>query len=151
MPTYAGFWARTGATIIDIILMLIVLTIPTIAIYGNEAFGSEKIILGFWDFIINYVLPFALVIWLWVRFMGTPGKMALKLKIVNAHTGEKISIAQAIIRYFSYIISALPLGLGFLWIAFDSKKQGWHDKLAGTVVIKDNSETPVKFDSAADS
>ncbi len=39
-------------------------------------------------------------------------------------------------RYLGYFASTIPLCLGFLWIAFDKRKQGWHDKLAGTVVIR---------------
>ena len=82
------------------------------------------------------VLPFVATIWFWLRFLGTPGKMLVKIKIVDANTGNKMSVGQAIGRYFAYIISSIPFGLGFIWIAFDKKKQGWHDKLAGTVVIK---------------
>jgi len=46
------------------------------------------------------------------------------------------SLGQAIGRYLAYFVSALVLGLGFIWIAFDTRKQGWHDKLAGTVVVR---------------
>jgi uncharacterized RDD family membrane protein YckC len=42
---------------------------------------------------------------------------------------------QYIIRYLGYYVSIFALGLGFLWVAWDDKKQGWHDKMAGTVVI----------------
>ena len=75
-------------------------------------------------------------IWFWLRYLGNPGKMALKLKIVDATTGEKPSPGQAVGRYFAYILATIPLCLGFIWIAFDKRKQGWHDKLAGTVVIR---------------
>ncbi|MGA7985503.1 MAG: RDD family protein [Burkholderiales bacterium] len=39
------------------------------------------------------------------------------------------------IRFLGYFVSIVPLGLGFLWIAFDRKKRGWHDLIAGTVVV----------------
>ncbi|QKI88329.1 RDD family protein [Thiomicrorhabdus xiamenensis] len=145
-PTYAGFWIRAGATFIDAILMVIVFTIPTMMIYGAEEMNNGAIIHGFWDLLINWILPFVVIIWLWVRFYGTPGKMATKLKIVDARTGYKLSVFQAVIRYFAYIVSALPLGLGFIWIGFDPKKQGWHDKIAGTVVIRDNNPDEVTFE-----
>ena len=61
--------------------------------------------------------------------------MLFKSVIVDVNTLSAPSTAQNIIRYLGYFISFLPLGLGFLWIAFDERKQGWHDKLAGTVVI----------------
>ena len=86
-------------------------------------------------------------IWFWRRFLATPEKMATHLEVVDAKTGSKMSVAQSIGRYFAYIISALPLCLGFIWVGIDNKKQGWHDKLAGTVVIRNNSTEPVTFDN----
>ena len=64
-----------------------------------------------------------------------PGEMAIKARIVDAKTGEKPTTKQWILRYIGYFVSAIPLGLGYFWIAFDKRKQGWHDKMAGTVVV----------------
>lgn len=72
----------------------------------------------------------------WIKKQATPGKMFLSLKIVDAKTFGKPSKKQFFIRLIGIIISALPLTLGMLWIAIDKKKQGWHDKMAGTVVIQ---------------
>lgn len=70
--------------------------------------------------------------------------MIADCKIVNATTGQPISLLQAIIRYFAYLVSALPLGLGFLWMIWDKKKQGWHDKIANTVVVMhDEMDVPL--------
>jgi uncharacterized RDD family membrane protein YckC len=55
--------------------------------------------------------------------------------VIDAVSGDAIGTRQALLRYLGYFLSILPLGLGFLWIAWDARKQGWHDKLAGTVVI----------------
>jgi uncharacterized RDD family membrane protein YckC len=133
---YAGFWIRLAATLIDVIILLFVIGIPLTLIYGEAYWTSDTLYFGIWDVLLNYVLPFVATIWFWLRFLGTPGKMLVKIKIVDANTGNKMSVGQAIGRYFAYIISSIPFGLGFIWIAFDKKKQGWHDKLAGTVVIK---------------
>ena len=143
---YAGFWVRVGAVLIDTVIILIVITFPLSLIYGQQYWLGDQYIRGFWDLMLGYVVPIVATIWFWLRFLGTPGKMALKLKIVDARTGNKMTVAQAIGRYFAYIISMIPLGLGFIWIGIDSKKQGWHDKLAGTVVIKTNEVVPVRFD-----
>ena len=62
--------------------------------------------------------------------------MVISAKIVDAQTGEKPSLGQFIGRYFAYYVSTIPFGLGLIWVAFDRRKQGWHDKLAGTVVIR---------------
>jgi uncharacterized RDD family membrane protein YckC len=69
--------------------------------------------------------------------MATPGKLLMSCHVVDAKTGNRISVLQAILRYFGYIISLLSLCLGFLWIIWDKRKQGFHDKIAGTVVIQD--------------
>ncbi len=143
---YAGFWIRVGASLIDLIIMVIVIFVPLSLIYGEEYWLEEQMVYGFWDVFLNYIVPFVATIWFWLRFFGTPGKMATKLKIVDAQTGNKISVGQAIGRYFAYIISILPLGLGIIWVGIDKKKQGWHDKLAGTVVIRNNQSEPVIFE-----
>ena len=143
---YAGFWVRLGATLIDTIIIFIVITIPLSFIYGEQYWLSAQYIRGFWDVVLGWVVPIVATIWFWQRFLGTPGKMALKLKIVDARTGKKMATGKAIGRYFAYLVSIIPLGLGFIWIGIDSKKQGWHDKLAGTVVIKTNEVVPVRFD-----
>lgn len=144
---YAGFWIRVGATLIDCIVMFIVIGIPLTFIYGSEYWIDEQLLKGFWDLVLGYILPVVATILFWRHYLGTPGKMATNLRVVDAKTGYRLSLSQAIARYFGYIISILPLGLGFIWIGLDKKKQGWHDKLAGTVVIRNNRKEPVKFDS----
>ena len=151
---YAGFWLRLGAALIDGVL-LVLLSVPfLLAIYGGdyldpqarEAAGGMSI-LGGWDFFFNYVFPAVVTILLWMKFQATPGKMAISAKIVDAKTGDKPTSAQCIGRYLAYFASAIPFGMGFLWVAFDKRKQGWHDKLAGTVVIRNraNDAEPVSF------
>ena len=135
---YVGFWVRVGATLVDTVLMALITFPLLVSIYGWAYFDIEQsgFVAGPADFLLSYVFPPVAVIWFWLKKQATPGKMAVSAKIVDAKTGNAISVGQAIGRYFAYILSIIPLGLGFLWVAFDSKKQGWHDKLAGTVVIK---------------
>ncbi len=133
---YAGFWIRTGAAIIDSILIIIIVAPILTAIYGTDYWFNESMNQGVWDIIFNYVLPAIAVIFFWVYKSATPGKMATRLIIVDAKTGDKPSTGQFIIRYIGYYISMIPLFLGIIWIGFDKRKQGWHDKLAGTLVIK---------------
>jgi uncharacterized RDD family membrane protein YckC len=147
---YAGFWIRTGATIVDAILLMIITYPLLIAIYGWAYFDVEQtsIVAGPADFLISWVFPAIAIIWFWLKKQATPGKMAVSAKVVDATTGETLSLGQSIGRYAAYLVSFLPLGLGALWIVFDRRKQGWHDKLANTVVIraKHSSTTPVKFE-----
>jgi uncharacterized RDD family membrane protein YckC len=62
--------------------------------------------------------------------------MAVAATIVDAKTGRKPTMRQWIIRYLGYIVSLLPLGLGYYWVGWDKRKQGWHDKMANTVVVR---------------
>lgn len=135
-PEYAGFWIRTGAAIIDSILVLIIIIPILSAIYGIDYWFDQSIVKGFWDVMFNYILPAIAIIIFWTYKSATPGKMVLKLKIVDAKTGDQPSTGQLIGRYFGYYISTIPLLLGIIWVGIDKRKQGWHDKLAGTVVIK---------------
>ncbi len=133
---YAGFWIRVGATLIDAVLIAL-LTLPVLhGIYGADYWESEAIVQGPADFLISWVMPALGIILFWIYKQATPGKMAVSAQIVDARTGRKASNAQYIGRYFGYIVAALPLGLGIIWVAFDRRKQGWHDKLAGTIVIR---------------
>jgi uncharacterized RDD family membrane protein YckC len=71
------------------------------------------------------------------RFRGaTPGKMVISAVIVDARTFGEPTPGQLIGRYLGYYVSTIPFMLGFLWVAFDPRKQGWHDKMANTVVIR---------------
>ena len=134
---YAGFWIRTGAAIIDSVALFLIIAPVLYIIYGPEYFTSDEMVAGVWDFALNYLLPAVAVILFWTYKSATPGKIILDLKIVDASTGAKPSIKQFIGRYLGYYLSTLALMLGLIWVAFDKRKQGWHDKLAGTVVIHD--------------
>ena len=137
---YAGFWIRAGASLLDTILMLIFVTPVITAIYGTELWSGAIPTQNYLGIMLNYVLPAAVVIIFWVCKSATPGKLLTHLSIVDAKTGGKPSAGQFIGRYLGYYVSMLPLFLGFVWVAFDKRKQGWHDKLAGTVVIRDRNE-----------
>jgi uncharacterized RDD family membrane protein YckC len=133
---YAGFWIRVWAAVIDTLLYAIIAVPILWATYGPEIFTSSNLIEGPVDFLVSWVFPTIATILFWIYKEATPGKMAVSARIVDARTGGHPSPAQYIGRYFAYYISLIPLGLGFLWVAWDERKQGWHDKLAGTVVVR---------------
>jgi uncharacterized RDD family membrane protein YckC len=159
---YAGFWIRAWASLIDTILVLIVLVPLIVSIYGLNYMSMESVnasssysasfysFEGKGNFIINYILPAFIVLAFWIYKSATPGKMLTKLKIVDAKTGEKPSLRQFMLRYLGYFVSSFIFCLGFIWIAFDKRKQGWHDKIAGTVVIREFSKEAVKFSKEED-
>jgi len=88
------------------------------------------------DFLINWVFPAIAVILFRIYRQATPGKMAISAKIVDEKTGGKPSTGRLIGRYLGYYVSILPLMLGIIWVAFDKRNQGFHDKLAGTLVVR---------------
>ena len=147
---YAGFWIRVGAALIDT-LLIVAVTVPLlVSIYGWAYFGEETTLFaGPADFLISWVLPAVAVIAFWLARQATPGKMVLSLRVVDAKTGGTLSVGQSIGRYFGYYVSTIPLLIGLIWVAFDSRKQGWHDKLAGTVVVrsKNHGAAPVTFEA----
>lgn len=140
---YVGFWARTGAAVIDTLLILLVTAPALLWIYGSDYYIADTgWVAGPADFLISWVLPALATLVFWTFKRATPGKMALSAEIVDARSGEPASTRQLVGRYFAYYLSAIPLLLGFIWVAFDDRKQGWHDKLAGTVVIRPRNRTP---------
>ncbi len=134
---YVGFWVRTAASLIDTVLALLIVTPVAALLLGKDkAFGLQP------DFsptgvLVNYVLPAAAIVWFWVARQATPGKMAFGARIVDADTGGPLSVRQSLGRYLGYYVSIFGFFLGFAWVAFDRRKQGWHDKLAGTVVVRE--------------
>lgn len=146
---YVGFWPRVGAAIIDAIIITIFTAPALIAIYGWAYFTDpdKPFIAGPADFLISWVLPAVAVILFWIYKQATPGKMAVSARVVDARTGKSITPVQSIIRYLAYFVAMLPLFLGVIWVAFDPRKQGWHDKIACTVVVrkKSHNQQSVRF------
>jgi uncharacterized RDD family membrane protein YckC len=134
---YAGFWMRVLANLIDAVILAVLIVVLIVAFYGISNLNSATSDLeGTLGSVVQIGLAVVIVAF-WRYWGGTPGKLLLSQRIIDARTGKAASTRQLIGRFFAYIVSAVPLGLGFLWVAFDPRKQGWHDKLAGTVVITD--------------
>lgn len=89
-------------------------------------------------FVALYTLPF------WFRYCATPGKMLFRMEIKDATTLEYMTRWQCVIRFLGYLVSFIPLTLGFLWIIVNRKKQGWHDSIANTVVVVKPKKRPEK-------
>jgi uncharacterized RDD family membrane protein YckC len=135
-PTrYVGFWLRVVATLVDTVALLALRAPIVFAVYGSDGLGQFTANPGVAGFVINYVLPFVAVMVFWRTRGATPGKMVIGAVIVDAGTGGAPATWQLVVRYLGYYLSGLVLGLGFFWVGWDARKQGWHDKLAGTVVV----------------
>jgi uncharacterized RDD family membrane protein YckC len=133
---YVGFWPRVGAALIDTLLLLFITAPLVTLVYGRQYWSSDAWIQGPADFLINWLLPAVAVVLFWIYRQATPGKIAIGARIVDARTGARPGKRQLVIRYLGYYVAMIPLMAGIVWVAFDPRKQGWHDKLAGTVVVR---------------
>jgi uncharacterized RDD family membrane protein YckC len=121
----AGFVERFVAVIIDG-LVLLVPNIIVLLVLGSGIAAS----------LVNLAVGIAYTLYFWTTNGATPGKQVMGLKVVFADGGELIGPATGIVSYIGYIISGIPLFLGYLWAIWDPKHEAWHDKIAGTKVIK---------------
>lgn len=113
----AGFWIRMFALAID--LLMIAIIVNTLSPAG------ELTLVG--------LAGYGALMW---KLKGTTvGGIICNLRVVRLD-GREIEWETAIVRALSCFLSLAPAGLGFLWIAFDSNRQAWHDKIAGTVVVR---------------
>lgn len=146
---YVGFWPRVGASIIDAILVVVITAPLLVLIYGWAYYTDPDtpFIAGPADFLLSWIFPAVAVILFWLYKRATPGKMAIAAQVVDARTGHALTVGQSILRYLGYFVATLPLFIGIIWVAFDPRKQGWHDKIAGSVVTrpKNHGPEPVRF------
>jgi uncharacterized RDD family membrane protein YckC len=113
----AGFWIRMGALALDALL---------IAIVVNVVEPSEH-------FFALVLAGYGALMW---KLRGTTiGGIICNLRVVRTD-GRDIEWETSIVRALGCFLSAIPLGLGFIWMVFDSNRQTWHDKIAGTVVVR---------------
>ncbi len=147
---YAHFGHRFAAMMIDNLVLGLILSPIFTMIFGVKDYTDEQIkqilqtdgVLGLFNFneiLLQQLVVLVITVFFWLKFAGTPGKRLLKIRVVDAKTGKHLTMLQSVVRYFGYLVASFPLGLGFIWVLLDEKNQGWHDKLAGSVVIKDGS------------
>lgn len=150
---YAGFWIRLGAWLLDgIILLFMAWLIPHLfatlswSVAGVNRFSVNPVFShSFVSAQIIWVIaclkiPYFVGFWVWRG--QTPGNMALGIKVIRT-SGASLTLSYALLRYLGCIVSSLIVFIGFIWIAFDSRKQGIHDKIADTYVIKLPVRQPV--------
>jgi len=139
--SYAGFWIRLLAAIIDGILISIVQAIITFILFGVGQLKMEMWGTYSTAMIFIYYIVITLINWIYYAGMessagqATLGKKTVGIKVTDLH-GERISFGRATGRYFSKFLSAIILCIGFLMVAFSPRKQGLHDRIADTLVLR---------------
>ncbi len=121
-----GFWVRVVAYLIDVVILIVVAFLINTVLSGSAAASG-----------LNIIIDIAYFLYFWSGSGGgqTPGMRVMNLKVVRTD-GSDLDIVRALVRYVGLIIASIPILIGVIWVAFDSNKQGWHDKIAGTYVVK---------------
>lgn len=135
---YAGFWRRVVAYLIDSIIWAAVLWPLTgfaMAIAETEQEIAKAAVVATLLLLVMLAILVAYYPAFWAWRGQTPGKMAMGIKLIRTD-GSPITVGTAFLRYLSYSVSAAILYIGFIMIIFDSRKQGLHDKIAGTYVVR---------------
>jgi len=136
-----GFTKRLAAALIDwiVVAFFSYVAVMMLALVGalvgmftpGGPLAPERLML-----LLAFLIGLGYFIYGWARGGATLGKSVLGLKVVRAD-GSNLGWGKAILRYIGYIISGLALSLGFLWINIDKLRQGWHDKFAGSYVVRE--------------
>jgi len=144
-PAYAGFWIRVMAMVVDTVILGIASVVVSFVVGGLMGFilsmlGYEKAVITVVSVVVGYFCG-SILGWLYFAWFessvkqGTPGKIYFNLAVTNLN-GQRITFLKATGRYCGKMISSLIMGIGFLMVAFSYRKQGLHDLMSGTYVIK---------------
>jgi uncharacterized RDD family membrane protein YckC len=143
-PGYAfgGFGERLIAYILDIVIVTAV--IVAVVILGGlvtavGAVGNYGLLAGggiLFIIVAAFVVSIAYFPYFWAKGGQTPGMRPFGLRVVRDRDGGPISGGSAILRLIGYWVSGTVFYLGYIWIFIDKRKRGWHDLIAGTVVVK---------------
>lgn len=131
-----GFGRRLVAYGVDIVILLALSYFGSRALHALLGQGGPMSVLSP---VLSLLLNVCYFVGFWTIKGQTPGKMAMGIKIVT-RDGARLLWGTALVRYVGYWISGLPLGLGFVWAAFDARREGWHDKIAKTRVVRRDAQ-----------
>ena len=134
-PRYAGFWVRALAFFIDALAIGVIASAVTLGQAGVVIWDHWFQLVA-WRNFLETALSFLYFTIFWSTIGGgqTLGMRLLGLRVERAD-GSTIDYAAAVIRWIGIVISAAVVLLGLIWVAFDPRKQGWHDKMASTFVL----------------
>lgn len=133
---YGGFWIRALAFIIDGFVVGLVTTIVAPGAFTFNQTGPNYFELSYGPSAISGLVGIVYFVAFWAWRGQTPGMMPFKLRVVRADDGGTVDPVRSLLRYVGLIISFAVILIGVIWAAFDARKQGWHDKIGGTVVVR---------------
>jgi uncharacterized RDD family membrane protein YckC len=139
---YAGFWIRVLAQFIDgFIIFAVAMVIGFVLVFGlglgrgtgSDAQTRSMVFVGIF-YLVFFPLAILYQVWFISKKGGTPGKLALGLRIINVE-GQNLSMLHALGRVFAHALSGLTLYIGYIIAAFDIEKRALHDHICKTHVI----------------
>ena len=148
---YGGFWVRTLAYLVDTLLLIgaaigiaSVTGISFVTITSREFHSPTFSSVSFYasPTLAGFALWFVYFAGLWALAGQTVGMAPLGLRVVRAIDGKPVGPGRAIGRFFGLLLSFAVFLIGVIWVAADRNKQGWHDKLARTVVVRNVAHAP---------
>jgi uncharacterized RDD family membrane protein YckC len=146
---YGGFWIRLVARLID----GVIIGIPFGILFGvfgaiggafagnssNQNAQAATLAVFGGAFLLLYLIVLVVTFGYWIYFWGTTGSTLgmslLRLRIVDANNGAPIGMGRATVRLLMTFVNTAACYIGWIWVAFDARKQGWHDKVANSVVV----------------
>ncbi len=147
LQTYAGFWIRFGAWFIDSFVVAFAFGLPISILFPQVLSTCTQTVSGgtcaatpnyflLANTLPGFVIAAIYLVLTWWLIGGTLGQHLLGLRVIDATTGTRISALQSVGRFLGYVLSVSVLCLGVIWVGLDTYKQGWHDKLAHTYVLR---------------
>lgn len=134
---YGGFWIRFGAILVDSLIMWgITIGINHLLGVSPPAQGQQINSDSLFALLFSIIASFLYYAFLQGFLKGSPGKHLFGLTLLDESTLEKLSIGQMVGRYLMSFISSICFGIGYLSVVWNPKRKGWHDRAAGTVVVK---------------
>jgi uncharacterized RDD family membrane protein YckC len=137
--TYGGFWVRVLAFILDgIVLGVLTSALGPLAGTGTVVQTTDgRFVVDYGANALGTLVGLVYMVGFWAWRGQTPGMIPFNMRVVRASDGTKPDLVVGLLRYVGLIISFVVIFIGVIWVAFDSRKQGWHDKIAGTLVVRD--------------
>lgn len=135
-----GFPRRLAAVLLDALLLLTFLSLLNWLLHLDSPALTEQLLTTTQRLALLFSAPLLIALF-WHLYQATPGKLLLGCRIVDARSGGHPQAWQILVRLLGYALSAAPAGLGFFWMIWDRRRQGWHDKLARTLVVVDDEST----------
>jgi uncharacterized RDD family membrane protein YckC len=137
---YGGFWVRFVAIILDGIVLGVITSALSVFALGGQMFTTSTaagvVSINYTYNALGALIGLVYFVGFWGWRGQTPGMIPFNMRIVMADDGSKPDWVRMLLRYVGLIIGIVIFFLGVIWAGFDRRKQGWHDKMAGTVVVR---------------